>query len=89
MQLFIILFQIVREDLFRKLVEVSQLGCRGSGNRLQKQKLGPWGLGERKAKVTLLERSKEEGTGKAWAGSPELIFINLSFLFVFYNKDKE
>ena len=33
---------------------MSQLGCVDSGNKLQKQKKGPWSLGEGKAKVTPL-----------------------------------
>lgn len=61
--LFIILFQIIREYLFIKLVKVSQLGCIGSGNKLQKQKTGPWSLEEKKAKVTLLDRRRKEEEG--------------------------
>ena len=30
---------------------MSQLGCMGSGNKLQGQKKGPWSLGETKEKV--------------------------------------
>ena len=44
-----------------KVVEMSQMDCVDSGNRLQKRKLGPWSLGERKAKVT---QEEEEGEGK-------------------------
>ena len=43
--------------------EVSQLGCMGSGNKIQKQKKGPWSLGENKAKVRHPGRKK--GKGKA------------------------
>ena len=34
-----------------EVVEVSQLGCVGSGDKLQRQEKGPGNLGERKAKV--------------------------------------
>ena len=33
---------------------MSQLGYMGSNNKLQRQKKGPWSLGERKAKVMCL-----------------------------------
>ena len=48
-----------------EVVEVSQLGCLGSRNQLQKQKKGPWNLGERKAKVTPLggRRGRRERCG--------------------------
>ena len=31
---------------------MSKLGCVGLGKKLQRQKKGPWSLGERKAKAT-------------------------------------
>ena len=34
-----------------EVVEVSPLGHAGSGNKFQKQKKGPWSIGERKAKA--------------------------------------
>ena len=37
---------------------MSKLGCIGSGNKFQKQKKGPWSLGDRKAKVS----------GQGWGG---------------------
>ena len=58
--------------------EVSQLGCVGSGNKLQRQKKSPWSLGEKKAKNTppgeaekersgsRPERSGEEGGGEMY-----------------------
>ena len=39
-------------------IEVSQLGCVGSGEKLQRQKKGRWSLGERK------DRPKGEGEGR-------------------------
>ena len=42
---------------------MSQLGYICSGNKLQRQKKGPWSLGERKAKVTCLEKEKRGGKG--------------------------
>ena len=45
-------FQIIRKSSLRKLevVGVSQLGCVGSGNKLQRQKKSPWSLGGRRVK---------------------------------------
>ena len=37
---------------------MSKLGCIGSGNKLQKQKKGPWNLGKRKAKVSAWGRTR-------------------------------
>ena len=37
-----------------------QLGCVSSGNKLQKQKKGPWNLGERKPKGTCLGERRSE-----------------------------
>ena len=37
---------------------MSQLGCIGSGNKLQRQKKSPRNLGERKAEVTHLEERR-------------------------------
>lgn len=43
-----------------EIVEVSQLGFVGSGNKLQKQKKDSWSLEEGKEKVMRLAGSKEE-----------------------------
>ena len=40
--------------------EVSQLGCVGSGNKLQRQKKGPWSSGKRKAERKYLGEVKGE-----------------------------
>ena len=51
----------------RKVTEVekvNQLGCMGSGSKLQKQKQGPWSLGERERAQGLAMRGKEgQGMG--------------------------
>lgn len=45
---------------------MSQLGCRSSGNKLQRLKKGPWSLGKRKTRRTW---GKERG--KVWVCSRE------------------
>ena len=40
---------------------MSQLGCGGSGNKVQKEKKGPGSLGEGRAKVALLGGRGGEG----------------------------
>ena len=37
---------------------MNQLGCVGSGNKLQRERKGPWGLGERKAKLMCLQEGR-------------------------------
>lgn len=43
------------------MTEGSQQGCTGSANKLQRQRKGPWGLGEGKAEVTPLGEGKKRG----------------------------
>ena len=45
-----------------EVVEVSQLGYVGSGNKLQKQKKGPWSSGQRKGNVPGCKK-REKGKG--------------------------
>ena len=50
-----------------EVVQVSQLCCVGSGNKLQKQKKGPWSLG--KARIMCL--GGRRGGPEMWACSRE------------------
>ena len=49
---------------------MSQWGCLGSGNKWQRQKKGPWSLGERKAKVRHLGGRSEERERRLQEGEP-------------------
>ena len=61
---FIFFFSNYKRKFIEKVtdvVEVSQLGCLGSGNTFQRQQKGPGNLGERRAEVT--GQGREGGRG--------------------------
>lgn len=51
---------------------MSHLGCVGSGDKLQKQKKGPWSLGGGKAEVRCLGMRKGGGK-KLWPSRRERV----------------
>lgn len=58
--------------------ELSQLGCVGSGNNLQRQKKSPWILGERK------QRDTPKGRRHGWqetvghGGGERLLYLSMA-----------
>lgn len=50
---------------------MSQVGCPGLGNKLPKQKKGPWSLGERNAQVMGLGWGGSTGGRESHGHAPE------------------